>query len=385
MCFLKHAFSFSRMDELTAALAGSLGTGSGSGLDAHAPHPRLAQFKAGGDYALKQQKRREEFKTRQAQRRFDAVTKARQLALQEEPAEEDEEEEEEEEERAEEEPMDLQQQGRRRQQRRRLGAGNRYRNQLMLSEWMVAIPEDLEDGYLCLPVPQGKRCLLVAAKGTTSAYTKSGHLFKQFPTPLPGGDRGHRNGYCLLDAIFDEANSTFFLIDLMAWNGLPYYDSDTAFRWQWLLWKLAELPQLAESPGNGAHGRLRYRLLPLPFHSCAKADLQAALQQPWTLSAPLDGLLFYPKDAPYSPGSCPLVGWLKPFMLPQLLAVPVPDHFLQGHADQSVLDFITDFHQHNKHWKSPTKPDGTPLLPSSSPSQRSPRSLNSPSSQDPAS
>ena len=40
----------------------------------------------------------------------------------------------------------------------------------------------------------------------------------------------------------------------------------------------------------------------------------------------IDGLLFYHKRTHYVPGSTPLVGWLKPYMLPEMLGIPVPSH-----------------------------------------------------------
>lgn len=39
---------------------------------------------------------------------------------------------------------------------------------------------------------------------------------------------------------------------------------------------------------------------------------------------PLDGLLFYHRKALYSFGCTPLVTWLKPFMLPEVLGISVP-------------------------------------------------------------
>lgn len=45
--------------------------------------------------------------------------------------------------------------------------------------------------------------------------------------------------------------------------------------------------------------------------------------------SPLDGLLFYHRLGFYTPKVTPLVGWLKPFMLPEVLRVPVPESFLQ--------------------------------------------------------
>ena len=42
----------------------------------------------------------------------------------------------------------------------------------------------------------------------------------------------------------------------------------------------------------------------------------------------LDGLLFYHKELHYTPGVTPLIGWLKPWMLPEILSVPVPDSIM---------------------------------------------------------
>ena len=42
----------------------------------------------------------------------------------------------------------------------------------------------------------------------------------------------------------------------------------------------------------------------------------------------LDGILFYNKMVHYLPGSTPLVGWLKGFMVPDLLKVPVSNEIL---------------------------------------------------------
>lgn len=39
---------------------------------------------------------------------------------------------------------------------------------------------------------------------------------------------------------------------------------------------------------------------------------------------PLDGLLFYHRKALYSFGCTPLVTWLKPFMLSEVLGISVP-------------------------------------------------------------
>ena len=112
--------------------------------------------------------------------------------------------------------------------------------QLMLSEWLVDVPEDLESQWIVMPCPVGKRCLVVASRvkefllgfryeqnifrskvidcfmawyhffkyftiscellntvacfvnllqGTTKSFSKGGHFLKQFPSYLPGGCR----------------------------------------------------------------------------------------------------------------------------------------------------------------------------------------------------
>ena len=40
----------------------------------------------------------------------------------------------------------------------------------------------------------------------------------------------------------------------------------------------------------------------------------------------VDGLLFYHKRTHYTPGKTPLVGWLKPFMIPEILGINLPDY-----------------------------------------------------------
>ena len=57
---------------------------------------------------------------------------------------------------------------------------NPYKNQLMLSEWMVDVPEDLATEWIMVVCPVGKRSMVIAARGTTVAYSRSGYWFKLF-------------------------------------------------------------------------------------------------------------------------------------------------------------------------------------------------------------
>lgn len=58
----------------------------------------------------------------------------------------------------------------------------------------------------------------------------------------------------------------------------------------------------------------------------------------------VDGLLFYHKQTHYTPGSTPLVGWLRPYMLPEILGLAVPPTALTakphyaGHQLQQIIE-----------------------------------------------
>lgn len=47
----------------------------------------------------------------------------------------------------------------------------------------------------------------------------------------------------------------------------------------------------------------------------------------------VDGLLFYHKQTHYTPGSTPLVGWLRPYMVPEILGLAVPMTVLTAKPD----------------------------------------------------
>ena len=67
--------------------------------------------------------------------------------------------------------------------------------------------------------------------------------------------------------------------------------------------------------------------------------------------SPLDGILFYHKLGFYTPKVSPLVGWLKPFMIPEILKANVPEFYLQKRPTSYV-----NIQQHLKK-KDKTKPN----------------------------
>ena len=60
------------------------------------------------------------------------------------------------------------------------------------------------------------------------------------------------------------------------------------------------------------------------------------LSETWAL----DGLLFYHQNSHYIPGTSPLVLWLKPSMLPEILNVDVPEVYIQTNPENcaNIMD-----------------------------------------------
>ncbi|XP_038623474.1 snurportin-1-like isoform X2 [Tachyglossus aculeatus] len=271
------------MDELSQALACSFSVSRELNSTA-APHPRLAQYKSKYS-SLEQGERRRRLLELQKSKRLDYVNHARRLAEDDWTGMDSEEEEEEEEgDKKGDEEMDID-----------VGKKlpKRYANQLMLSEWLIDVPSDLAQEWIVVVCPVGKRALIVASRGSTAAYTKSGFCVNRFPSLLPGGNRHNSmtgKDFTILDCIYSEVNQTYYVLDVMCWRGHPVYDCQTDFRFYWVHSKLSE------EEGLGEKTRLN----------------------------PVDGLLFYHKQAHYSPGSTPLVGWLRPYMVSDVLGVAVP-------------------------------------------------------------
>ncbi|XP_077774970.1 snurportin-1 isoform X2 [Podarcis muralis] len=271
------------MEELSQALAFSFAVSQDLNSTA-APHPRLAQYKSKYS-SLEQAERRRQLLAFQKTKRLDYVNHARRLAEDDWTGTE-EEEEEKEKEGAGADSADMEME---------VGTKlpKRYANQLMLSEWLIDVPPDLVQEWLLVVCPVGKRALIVASQGSTAAYTKSGFCVNRFPSLLPGGSR-HTSAtgkeYTILDCIYSEAQQMYYILDVMCWRGHPVYDCQTDFRFYWLHSKMQE------EDGLGKKSRLN----------------------------PVDGLLFYHKETHYNPGSTPLVGWLRPYMVPDILGIPVP-------------------------------------------------------------
>ncbi|MEQ2266665.1 hypothetical protein XENORESO_014638 [Xenotaenia resolanae] len=162
------------MDDLTAALTSSFAVSKEPNSTA-APHPRLAQYKS--KYSvLEQSERRRRFLDLQKIKRLNYVNHARRLADgdwtgEDSDGEDDMEQQENRERKLEdstEEEMEI--------ERRKLP--KHYANQLMLSEWLVDVPPDLDTDWLMVVCPVGKRSLIVASKvGMLSSCSTPSTLF----------------------------------------------------------------------------------------------------------------------------------------------------------------------------------------------------------------
>ncbi|XP_060206705.1 uncharacterized protein LOC132634702 isoform X2 [Lycium barbarum] len=243
-----------------------------------------------------QQRRRELSLLRQSQNRRDAQLQARRLAstvvsLQEEPHQVEDD--------YGNQAHDLRQATKLRGPEARLW----FAKQLMLPEWMIDVPHNLNTDWYVFARPAGKRCFVVSSNGTTISRLRNGILLHRFPSALPNGARTNNSksaqSYCILDCIFHESDETYYVIDGVCWAGISLYECTAEFRFFWLNSKLAETGA-CDAPST-YH---RYRFSTLPVYNCDKEGLQTAYagQVPYVK----DGILFYNKHAQYQTGNTPL-------------------------------------------------------------------------------
>ncbi|CAK7301418.1 Snupn [Vulpes lagopus] len=297
------------MEELSQVLASSFSVSQDLNSTA-APHPRLSQYKSKHS-SLEQSERRRRLLELQKSNRLDYVNHARRLAEDDWTGMESEEEED----KKDDEEMDI-------DAVKKLP--KRYANQ----EWIVVV------------CPVGKRALIVASRGSTSAYTKSGYCVNRFSSLLPGGNKRNSTtakDYTILDCIYSEVNQTYYVLDVMCWRGHPFYDCQTDFRFYWMHSKLPEEEGLEEKTKLNP-----FKFVGLKNFPCTPESLCKVLSMDFPFE--VDGLLFYHKQTHYSPGSTPLVGWLRPYMVSDILGVTVPTGPLTtkpeyaGHQLQQIIE-----------------------------------------------
>ncbi|KAG0465603.1 hypothetical protein HPP92_019767 [Vanilla planifolia] len=179
-----------------------------------------------------------------------------------------------------------------------------FARQLMLPEWMIDVPPNLDRDWYVFARPAGKRCFVVSTNGSTVSRLRNGSVLHRFPSSLPNGARTKEMSapshvYCILDCIFHEPNQTYYVIDMVCWRGYSLYDCSAEFRFFWLNSKLSESG--ACNPPSACH---RYQFSVVPIYDCNQISLHAAYAG--GLPYIRDGLMFYNRHAHYQNGNTPL-------------------------------------------------------------------------------
>ncbi|XP_059620070.1 snurportin-1 [Phlebotomus argentipes] len=211
-----------------------------------------------------------------------------------------------------------------------------YANKVQLSEWLRERPEDLDNWYV-VPCPKGKRCLVVA-NDRTIMYSKAGKILSTFRSSLEGGKY-----VTVLDCIYAGRKREFHVLDCLVYRNQEFIHCETAFRFFWLTSKFLEYDYSVVHRDN--HYPFHY----IPRFDCAdEASLASAFgtHPHWPEDSPtLDGFLFYHKEASYTYGTTPLVGWLFSYMIPEVLGISAlhADYLKPPDDYTNALEFMEAF------------------------------------------
>lgn len=214
----------------------------------------------------------------------------------------------------------------------------KFKNILMLSEWMMESPKDLDE-YLLIPCPKGVRISLVLGErqssNTCEAYYKNGMHFFDIKTNLPHDT--------ILDCVFYKGTKTIYVLDVLMYAGRDLVNCDTEFRRFWLKSKFAEdnLQSFSQD--------IKLKIIDDFDFSNSHVVYECFQKYPtFDDGALLDGFLFYHKKSSYTFGTTPLVLWLFAFMIDEVLTMfrAHPKH----HYDKPLkytnyLDYINEFNE----------------------------------------
>lgn len=192
-----------------------------------------------------------------------------------------------------------------------------FERYIQLSEWFRDRPDNLAN-WLLVPCPKGMRCIVVARNGHTELYHKSGKFLRRFHSGLPG-DAFNRMSCTILDCVYDKEQQKYHVLDTMCYADQELISCECIFRFVWIRSKLQENDMGQVTAKN------EFAFVPIEYIDCEDdAEMKRCLSTypMWLDNLPaLDGLLFYHKDSSYVHGTTPLVGWLEPFLVPDVLGV----------------------------------------------------------------
>ncbi|XP_017057950.1 snurportin-1 [Drosophila ficusphila] len=230
-----------------------------------------------------------------------------------------------------------------------------YRPQL--SEWLRHKPEDLGE-WVLVPCPVGKRCLVVASRGITRAYSKNGWMFMNWRSSLPG-DCQMQKCETVLDCVYVEEADTFYVLDAISFGQQDLQDCEASFRFFWLRARFEE-NDFAQI--KALHEKSLVLLDHYDFEDTSAVE-QALQKYPvFPENKPdLDGFLFYHKEASYVCQVTPLVCWLFAFMMPDVLGLAVsksystPEDYQSSQPLQYMDDFDRKLEERKKQFKKQKK------------------------------
>jgi snurportin-1 len=162
---------------------------------------------------------------------------------------------------------------------------------MMLAEWLFSAPEDISSWFV-IPCPLGQRCLVVVQSHRTLVYGKYGNVIWTMYTKLPK----HTILYC----IYDNRSSIYHILDIIMWNGQDYSTQIECQCRFFMLLSLTGDSRLSE----------QFQILP-----------RMKIEDKEDLIEAEDGYLFYHSLGFYESGYSPLVCWLKPFMIEEILGI----------------------------------------------------------------
>lgn len=208
---------------------------------------------------------------------------------------------------------------------------NSQKNQLMLSEWLRELPNDIDRWYI-KPCPKGIRVLVVAANQSTKVYNKYGGYMHKFRSQLPGGH--DRRELTILDCIYVEKLQQYYVLDILAYRNQSLTHCETEFRFFWIDSHIRDCNVDEVTKDNARAFKIIERF------DCGDdvAVNQVVSMYPiWPNGPELDGFLFYHKEASYVHGTTPLLGWLFAFMMPDFFDCP---NMHDRYMDEKPADYM---------------------------------------------
>jgi len=182
--------------------------------------------------------------------------------------------------------------------------------QFMLHDWMTDIPTDFRENWLCGIRPEGERCLVYSQNGRTLSRNKTGNfIHKHFNSNLPSGNnKSQQQGKTsVLDCIWINDLNIYYVIDVIIWNDMKIYESDSSTRLWWVKTKIENNQDI-----NIITKLNQYKFIPIITHDITVDNLYYVYKGGNLLreyeGIKMDGLLFYHKYGRYEPNvSCPLI------------------------------------------------------------------------------